>query len=193
VIYFASGAESGRVGSATPFDSGSLEDSPPALQPFRNDNASEDIRWQFFEQHQVPLEDWREPFAAWLAHCYDDPNRYLESIADRHAAGQPDRTNPAYLLEHNGTCGREQYGAGECGDRRAWTWEVRIESTLAFEHIALLHVPFDSIEHVSNIVEDLEPTTNPTPRIRLLPRDTVVSFEALYEESGTILLELVGP
>jgi hypothetical protein len=192
VIYFARGAEDGRSGGATPFDSGSLEDSPPRLQPFRNRNATEDTRWRFFERHQVRLEGWRDHFAAWLAHCYDDPNRYLESVADRHAAGQPDRTIPGYLLAHNGMRGRENYGIANCGDRRAWTWEVRIESTLTFKDVALLHVPFDAIEHASNMIEDIEPSAGPKPRIRPLPRNVVASMETLYEESGAILQELVG-
>lgn len=48
VIYFAPGAEEGCKGGATPFDSGSLEDSPARLQPFREKKASEDSRWSFF-------------------------------------------------------------------------------------------------------------------------------------------------
>lgn len=108
VIYFACGAQSGRSGGATSFDSGSLEDSPPKLQPFRKDNAPEAKRWRFFKKYQVSLEGWREHFAVWLADCYDDPNRYMESGADRHAAGQPDRTTPAALLQHNGTRGRNE-------------------------------------------------------------------------------------
>ena len=183
VIYFAAGCEEGRRGSATPFDSGSLEDMPARLQPFRRDVAAEDARWDFYEEHCVELSEWRRCFAEWLAHCYDDPDRYLDSSSDRYAAGEPDRLRPPALLEHNGTRGRETYGEGECGDRRAWTWEIRIESLLPFDHVALLHIPYDSIEHVAAIGGIIRP----------LARDLIPTAHVLYEASGPILQELIGP
>ncbi len=191
VIYFAPGAEEGRQGGATPFDSGSLEDSPARLQPFREKKANEDTRWRFFEKCQVPLSDWRASFADWLAFAYDNPDGYLDSGLDRHAAGEPERTRPADLLSHNGTRGVAKYGADECGDRRAWTWEIRIEAMLPFEKIALLHVPFDAFEHVNDFADDLQRRTGERPHVEPLPPGVVASFRSLYAESGSILRKLV--
>lgn len=191
VIYFAAGAEAGRVGSATPFDSGALEDDPPRLQPFRCNRTSELDRWSFFVEHRVALADWRMRFAEWLAHCYDDPNRYMDSDSDRYAAGEPDRTQPPELLEHNGTRGRDQHGIDECGDRRTWTWEVRVESTLPFESIAVLHVPFHAIEYASQFVDEMN--HDGQAQIRPLARDVIVSADIFYQFSGSILRELIGP
>lgn len=70
---------------------------------------------------------------------------------------------------------------GDCGDRRAWTWEVRIESTL-----------FDAIEHVSNVIDDMKSASGRKPQIRPLSADADTSFETLYRESGYMLRELVG-
>src|SRR5690606_28402225 len=125
----------------------------------------------FYEEHCVELSEWRRCFAEWLAHCYDDPDRYLDSSSDRYAAGEPDRLRPPALLEHNGTRVRETYGEGECGDRRAWTWEIRIESLRPFDHVALLHIPYDSIEHVAAIGGIIRP----------LARDLIPTAHVLYE------------
>jgi hypothetical protein len=190
-LYFAPGIERGRVGGATPFDSGSLE--PPAqLQPFGHENASADQTWNFFTKHQAPLHAWREAFSVWLAFSYDDPNRYIESSADRYAAGQPDRTDPAKLLQHNGTRGVAKHGRGKCGDRRAWTWEIRVQGSIAFEQIALLHVPFDAFEDAHGFADDIKTRTGARPRVRCLGRDVDASVVTLYEGSSEILLELVS-
>ncbi|MEP7124143.1 MAG: hypothetical protein ABJE95_24665 [Byssovorax sp.] len=191
VIYFAPGVELGCKGGATPFDSGSLEHSPARLQPFRATNADEDKRWRFFTKYQVSLEDWRESFADWLAFVFDDPDSYLDSGADRHAAGEPERTRPAFLLHHNGTRGRARYGEDECGDRRAWTWEIRIEGALPFEKIALLHIPFDAFEHVNDFADELERRTGVRPQVKPLPPGVAASFRSLYADSGSILRELI--
>lgn len=190
-LYFAPGVERERAGGATPFDSGSLE--PPArLQPFGCENAGADQLWKFFTRHQRPLHVWREDFSEWLAFSYDDPDRYLESRSDRYAAGQPDRTNPAKLLQHNGTRGVEKHGRGNCGDRRAWTWEIRVEGSVAFERIAVLHVPFDAFEDVNGFADDVEARTGARPRLRYLDPDIDASVVTLYEGSNDILRELVS-
>lgn len=190
-LYFAPGIERGRVGGATPFDSGSLE--PPAqLQPFGRENASADQTWKFFTRHQRPLHVWRDHFSEWLAFSYDDPRRYIESVADRYAAGEPDRTNPAKLLQHNGTRGVGKHGRGKCGDRRAWTWEIRVEGSVAFERLAVLHVPFDAFEDVNTFADDVETRTGARPRLCYLSPGIDASVVTLYEGSSDILRELVS-
>ncbi|WP_437962448.1 hypothetical protein WME76_45185 (plasmid) [Sorangium sp. So ce119] len=191
VIYFDPGAEAGKDGSATPFDSGSLEDSPPKLQPFRSQGADAGVCWRFFEQHEVPLDTWRARFERWLAHAYDDPDRYLDTQPDRYAAGQPDRLKPAALLKHNGTRGRARYGPGECGDRRTWTWEVRIAAELSFEKIALLHVPFDALQRALDAADRLRFRGGTTPAVETLPRGEPGSYRSLYEHSGEVLRRLL--
>jgi hypothetical protein len=190
-MYFAPGAEAGKRGGATPFDSGSLEDTPPRLQPFRSKKSKLAERYRFFEKHQVPLGSWRSAFERWLAHSYDDPERYLDTRADRYEAGEPDRLKPAEILRHNGTRGRARYGEGECGDRRAWTWEIRVETALPFEKIALLHVPFDSIHRALDLADELRFRTGILPKVETLPRGTPASFQTIYEQSGAIIKKLV--
>jgi hypothetical protein len=192
VIYFSAGAEGDRSGSATPFDSGALEDSPAKLQPFRSKNSTEAQRWRFFTKHEVPLEGWRDEFADWLAFAYDQPDHYMESAPDRYAAGEPDRTRPKYLLENNGTRGRAKFGPGNCGDRRAWTWEVRIEGSLSFEDVAVLHVPFDAFEHANGVADEIEQRAGTRPALKFLAPDVPASIEEFYKESGSILRDLVG-
>lgn len=195
VIYFGPAAETACTGCATPFDSGALEDTPARLQPFRKKDASEDKRWKFFESHRIALADWRTRFATWLAFAYDDPERYIESSPDRYAAGQPDRTEPLYLVRENGTRGLAKHGPHDCGDRRAWTWEVRVNARLPFEHITALHARFATFEQVNDFADELERNTGTRPRLRFLPADieasTLAFYEAFYQESGSILSELM--
>jgi hypothetical protein len=194
VFYFGCTTEVGREGSASPFDSGALQHSPDCaaqLQPFRRKNDSEDVRWRFFDKHRIDLEGWRTEFASWLAACYDDPLRYIETLPDRFSSGEPDRTNPKYLLAENGTRGRIRYGEEECGDRRTWTWEIRFSARLDFEHIETLHVPSDSFEQMTDFLRDLEQATGARPTLRYLPRDMDVSIDAFYRESGPLLREMI--
>jgi hypothetical protein len=194
VLYFGPGVEIGREGSASPFDSGALQhstDCAAQLQHFRRRNASEDERWRFFDKHCVALQDWRNEFAIWLTSCYDEPLRYIETLPDRHASGEPDRTNPKYLLEENGSRGRIRHGVDECGDRRTWTWEVRFNARLEFQHIETLHVPSDSFQHVTDFLRDLEQATGARPAIRYLPMGTDVTIDTFYGESGPLLAERI--
>lgn len=190
VLYFWPEAEQACEGSASPFDSGSLEDDPPRLQPFRSRNADEAERWAFFTEHAVALRGWREAFATWLGQAYDQPLRYLDSGPDRYAAGEPDRTTPAELLEHNGTRGRAMYDV--CGDRRAWTWEIRVEGRLPFTHVAALSVAFDSFEVASDFADEHGAREGRRPRVDVLPADVNDLAQSLYERSGAILRELIG-
>lgn len=192
VLYFGPGVENGHEGSASPFDSGALQhstDCAARLQHFRRRNASEDERWRFFEKHCVALKDWRNEFATWLTSCYKDPLRYIETLPDRYASGEPDHTNPKYLLEENGSRGRIRHGEDECGDRRTWTWEVRFNARLEFQHIDTLHVPSDSFEDVTDFLRDLEQATGARPKIRYLPMGTDVTIDTFYQESGRLLAE----
>jgi hypothetical protein len=191
-MYFAPGLELGRTGSVTPFDSGALEPSPH-LQPFRHRGANEDQLWRFFCKHERSLDDWRDMFAAWLAHCYDDPTSYVESTMDRHAAGQPDRTTPNYLLQHNGTRGVARYGREQCGDRRTWTWEIRVEQPVSMDDIALLHVGFNSFASAHAFADDIEARTGRRPLVRTLPVGVEASDDNLYEDSSNILREMMQP
>jgi len=81
ILYFAPGAEDGRTGGATAFDSGSLEEPKPRLRPWASRSVQE--RWTFFVKRQVPLPGWRKRLERWLAASYDAPDRYLETLADR--------------------------------------------------------------------------------------------------------------
>jgi hypothetical protein len=51
VIYFAPGAEAGRKGGATPFDSGSLEDDPPS-QRSKHERQMSSETWYFLKKRQ---------------------------------------------------------------------------------------------------------------------------------------------
>ncbi|MDI1430892.1 hypothetical protein [Polyangium sorediatum] len=189
LLYFDPAAENGRTGSTTPFDSGSLEDPSPKLMPWAQQSI--EARWTFLEQQMIPLAGWREHFATWLSRAYDAPDRYLETASDRCAAGEPDRLDPPELLEHNGSRGREKYGPNECGDRRAWTWEVRIAWRLPFEHVRALHVPFDALQQALEVAEKLRWSTGETPTIETLAPEVAAHSQTLYEDSGRVLRELV--
>lgn len=189
LAYFHPSAEQGRTGSATPFDSGALED-PPKLRPWIGRSLEE--RWAFLRDYVVALEGYRERFARWLVESYDDPDRYLDTDPDRYAAGQPDRLQPPDLLEHNGTRGREKYGVGGCGDRRTWTWEVRFAGVLPFERVQALHVPFDALEGAIEVAERMKWSTGETPAIETLAPEVTAGPDALYVDSGRVLRKLVG-
>ncbi len=189
-MYFAPGLELGRTGSGTPFDSGALEPEP-RLQPFRRNGANVDQLWKFFLKHEAPLDRWRDTFATWLVDCYNEPLRYIETSADRHAAGQPDRMTPKYLLDNNGTRGAQRHGREECGDRRTWTWEIRVQQPVSMDDIKLLHVEFHSFANAHAFADDIEARTGIRPPVRTLPIDNhQASCDALYEGSHDILREL---
>lgn len=189
-LYFAPGTESNRPGSATPFDSGALEP-PPQLQPYRKRDADVDDMWGLFEDHRVGLAQWREGFADWLAYCYDDPARYIETTPDRYAAGQPNRTRPALLLEHNGTRGVERHGVGQCGDRRAWTWEVRIGEAVSIDEVAVIQVGFADFAKAHAFADDIEARSGHRPHVHVLPRDVVATHDNLWTDSYAVLQHMV--
>jgi hypothetical protein len=94
VLYFDPSVEEDQDGEATPFDSGALEDPTPRLRPWAQAPVAE--RWSFLQEHARPIDGWRSRFEAWLSTSYSDPERYLETSANRWEAGQPDRlTDPA--------------------------------------------------------------------------------------------------
>jgi hypothetical protein len=187
-MYFAPGTEVGKKGSATPFDSGALEDEPARLQPFRSRNTSVEERWAFFEAQEVkPLDGFRARFEGWLLYAYDDPMRYLDTKPDRLSAGEPYRLEPPELLEYNGSRGRMLYGPTECGDRRTWTWEVRIEGELSLDEVVILHVPFESYDQALSLAERIQDRTGQQPRIEVLPRNIDGDKDSIYEASGDIL------
>jgi hypothetical protein len=139
-----------------------------------------------------PLAGWRERFARWLADSYTEPDRYLDAVPDRFAAGEPDRLEPSWLLEHNGTRGRALYG-GDCADRRAWTWELHLEGELGWGEVLGVQVPWDSFQIASDWATWVEVTHSVLPAVWLLPRgepaDPNRPYDALYAESGRVLRE----
>lgn len=176
-------------GEASPFDSGALEGGDARLQPWAKKSVPE--RWKFFQKQVHSLNKWRQKFEAWLLHCYDNPERYLECSDDRYAAGQPERLRPMTLLQHNGVSGRAKYGAGGCADRRAWTWEARFLQPVPFEEIRLLHLPTDRQQAALEAVQELRFGTGKAPEILPLPTTVAASPEALYLHSREALEELI--
>ena len=143
--------------------------------------------WQFFRRYRVVLDTWRDDFAEWLSHCYDDPERYIESTPDRHAAGEPDRTRPQYLLQHNGSRGASRYGGEECGDRRTWTWEIRVEQPVSMSDAAVVQVGFADFEVAQDFADEIEERTGRRPHIHTLDRDAIPSQDSLYRDSQNVL------
>lgn len=191
LLYFEPSAPDGQRGGALPFDSGSLEDAPPRLQPWRSRNATPEDCWKIIEQHRKDLADWREHFERWLIASYDAPDRYLEATPDRYAAGQPDRLDPPELLEHNGVKGHALY-AGDCADRRAWTWELHVARELSWKVVRAVHVPFALLRLATAWARQVESEHGNRPDVRTLPRDEPADFDTLYAASGSVLREMVG-
>jgi len=188
VLYLSPDAELGQSGEASAFDSGSLEDRP-RLQPWAA--LPIDERWTFLRTHTRVLRDWRQHFRKWLAFCYDDPWRYLQSDEDLLLAGLPERSDPPEILDHNGPAGAHQY-SGHCGDRRAWTWEVRFHQRLPWRaHVRLLHVTVAALERANDVADEIERMTGKRPDVRALPHDVMADFDAFFEASGPILRECI--
>jgi hypothetical protein len=196
LLYFEPSADVGHTGGASPFDSGSLEpgstaDPRPKLQPWRAVGAGPDECWTIFERYRRELDGWRDDFARWLVNSYDDPDRYLETIPDRYAAGQPERLDPSEILEHNGTKGYARY-EGDCADRRAWTWEVRIARELSWQAVRAVHVPFSLLRIARAWAREVESVHGNRPGVKALPRNELADFDTLYTASGSTLREMVG-
>jgi hypothetical protein len=191
LLYFEASAPDGKQGGALPFDSGSLEDAPPRLQPWRSRGATADDCWKVVEHHRKDLAGFREDFERWLVASYDAPDRYLEATPDRYAAGQPDRLDPPELLEHNGVKGRALY-SGNCADRRAWTWELHIAGELSWKAVRAVHVPFSLLRLATAWARQVESVHGTRPDVRTLPRDETADFNTLYAASGAVLQEMVA-
>jgi hypothetical protein len=194
-LYFRAESERGSAGSATSFDTGSLEDPDPHLQPWAS--LPTDERWSFLRSQFVPIADFRPRFEGWLARSYDDPDRYLECGADRDAAGKPDRLDPPELLEHNGRSGRDRYERASpprrWADRRAWTWEVQIRGEVGWESVAALHVPPDLVGQALDAAGAWAGTSGgPAPEVKRIPDNLPPGFEGIYLDSGRVLRDLVG-
>ena len=202
--YLAPDADLRLTGEVSPFDSGALEGEPvdsgapegkrAHLRPWAERTKEE--RWAFHQSQVLALAGWRQTFEAWLLHCYeDDPGRYLESSEDRYGAGEPRRTRPPEILEHNGVRGREQYGPGRCADRRAWTWEVRFSSEVPFGEVRLLQVPNDRFQDVLETVREqrLGFAGGAMPEVFRCPQDATMSAQALYLYSHAALEALLKP
>lgn len=186
VLYFARGLDAELSGHAAPFDTGSCK---PAglLQPYASCDDAECHR--VIDAHSVPTHDWRARMRAWLAHCYEgDCARYLETSAiDEYADGTPVRTDPAEILENNGSAGRDRHA--KCADRRAWTWEVRTREPVSFRWIAALHVMPASFQTALEVSGELarEHEIAPPEVFGVLSESEVTSPRALYEDSERIL------
>jgi hypothetical protein len=190
VAYFHPVLDSGQAGALAPFDSGSLEEPTPKLQPWVRRSVAE--RWRFLQRSLVPLASWRVEFKKWLVHCYAAPDRYLDSSADRYAAGTPDRSRPPTLLQHNGARGRTTYGEGACADRRAWTWEAHFESPVSFVRLRALHLARDRVQEALKQLSRQRFATQASIEIKTLPPGQDASADTLYEDSGRVLRELIG-
>ncbi len=191
VIYFLPSLDTVQSGAVAPFDSGSLEDPHPKLQPWAG--RTRRVRWQLLQKHSLSLVGWRARFEKWLLHCYTTPDRYLDSSADRYTAGLPDRLRPPTLLQHNGPHGRVTHGEGQCGDRRAWTWEARFEQPVPFVRIQALHLARDRVRAALLEVSRLRFSSRPSIAIKALPWGQDASADTLYADSGRVLRELIGP
>ncbi len=190
VAYFQPSLDTAQSGTVSPFDSGALEEPSPKLQPWAGRALK--VRWQFLGKYSVPLPGWRDGFEKWLVHCYAAPERYLDSSADRYAAGLPDRLRPPALLQHNGPSGRARYGEGQCGDRRTWTWEARFEQPVPFVRLQALHVARDRVHAALMEVSRLRLASRPSITIKALPAGQDASADTLYEDSGRVLRQLIG-
>jgi hypothetical protein len=188
VLYFDPATEDGKSGSAGPFDSGALEEPTPKLRPWAQQSVRE--RWDLLMQHKSTIANWRDRFREWLAMSYDDPDRYLDTSADRWSAGQPDRLDPAEILEHNGSRGYATYGA-DCADRRAWTWEVRIEERVSYTHVRALHVPARRFRKAQQIADTMRWPTGFAPEVITLDPGVEATPDTLYADSGRALKEIV--
>jgi hypothetical protein len=189
-LYFLPSLDTVQSGAVAPFDSGSLEDPNPRLQPWAGRTLK--ARWQFVQKSSMPLSGWRARFEEWLLHCYPWPDHYLDSSADRYAAGVPARLRPPMLLQHNGPRGRDTYGEGQCGDRRAWTWEVRFEQPVPFVRLQALHLARDRVRKALLEVSRLRFAARDSITIKALPWGQDASADTLYQDSGRVLRELMG-
>jgi hypothetical protein len=93
---------------------------------------------------------------------------------------------------HNGTRGRDLY-AGDCGDRRAWTWELHVEGELHWSELLAVQVPWDSFQIASEWVRQVDAVYGVEPEVWPLPygepADPDRPYDALYAESGRVLRE----
>lgn len=171
-------------GEACPFDTGSLIEPSPRLQPLAAQLESgvmtEADALAFVRAESVPLEAFRAAFTKWLGDSYDDPDRYCEATDDRYADGEPNRLPMPALLAENGRLGRAK--RERCADRRAWTWELRFEGGLPFSELVAVVTSESHLQDALIAFDGIE--------VRLLPAGERPGGDAFYRYSGTMLLEL---
>ena len=107
---------------ATRFDSGGLWWNRIVTEPALDDAG----RRGFFEDHDVPLVDWRAAFEEYVGTRHGSISNYLGGDAPGPGSEPPD--SKAVVVE------------GSPNDLRAWTWEVRIPHDLAAGRLELLSV-----------------------------------------------------
>ncbi len=104
---------------ATPFDSGGLWLGTVATRP-ELDGAG---RRTFFQDHDVPLVDWRTAFEQYIRTHYGTISDYIKGIAPG---------TGSELQDLRGTIIKR------CtNDKRAWTWEVRVPHDLVVGRLEL--------------------------------------------------------
>lgn len=189
VLYFHPKVDAQLRGDACPFDTGSCRPAPKGcLQPFAA--LDDDGCLAQIQASSVPVAEWRAAMREWLDHCYQDPERYLETQGDRWSAGEPDRTQPPELGDQNGARGRKE--KLRCADRRAWTWEVRTTQPVGFEHLSAAHVASHLVDgDLLDLVEErrLEMERDlrePMRLIALLP-GLVCGPDAFYADSEQVM------
>ncbi|MEZ4390401.1 MAG: hypothetical protein R3A48_04835 [Polyangiales bacterium] len=167
-------------GGASPNDTGALERGH--LRPWHTRDVSE--RWAAYQRSARPIVSWRKDFGAWLGAVYRDPARYLETGAGRRDSGFPDRgDDPDGVFASNGP--NDPAGA----DRRAWTWELRIEDRVALDEVEALLLP-------RRLAEDARAwrkarAAKRRPQLFFIERDTAVGADDVFRESERVCRSLV--
>ena len=104
---------------ATPFDSGGLWSGKVATHP----ELDEAGRRAFFQDHDVPLVDWRAAFEQYIRTQYGTVSDYIKGIAPG-TRSEPQNLGVTIIK-------------GNPNDKRAWTWEARVPHNLVAGHLEL--------------------------------------------------------
>ena len=138
-------------GSATPFDTGGLCHGKVHADSIRaNDPAS---ARDYLDRHRLPLSGWRPAFAGYLSRHFHSPASYVR--------GERAHTDDA--------TGRLLHPDNQ---RRAWTWEVQLES----DHDLRQDVRFFLL--AQDIADALRDT------LSTLPDDEAAPWEDLMHDPG---------
>ncbi len=186
---------SGKEGGATPFDTGSLEPSTrtgfSVLQPWKVRQAQPDECWEVLQGCVGAVAGFRGRFERWLLDSYDDPDRYLETIPDRFAAGQPDRLDPGWLRAQ-----RDARTRALCRRLRRPArvdLELHIEGELGWSELLAVQVPWEEFQIATEWVRHVDAVHGVEPEVLPLPygepADPDRPYDALYAESGRVLRE----